>query len=202
MIIVLGRLKNRPFIVVRWALLEYRIIRSSRKTMASQITPNGEVVVRCPLRVSAQRIREFVESKAAWIEKHMEKVTRMPQNPKLTETELHRLAEDARQLIPERVAVYAPLVGVTWGKITIRKQKSRWGSCSSLGNLNFNCLLMLAPRPVLDYVVVHELCHRKEMNHSVRFWAEVERILPDYRNCRNWLKENGNCLMAVLPVEP
>ena len=97
------------------------------------------------------------------------------------------------------MAYYAPAVGVTYDRITIRSQRTRWGSCSSRGNLNFNCLLMLAPEKVVDYVVVHELCHRKEMNHSPRFWAEVERILPDYRQSKRWLKENGQSLMGQLP---
>ena len=92
----------------------------------------------------------------------------------------------------------APLVGVSYGGITIRAQKTRWGSCSSKGNLNFNCLLLLAPAEVLDYVVVHELCHRREMNHSPKFWAEVERVLPDYDARRKWLKENGPGLISRL----
>ena len=75
--------------------------------------------------------------------------------------------------------------------ITIRNQKTRWGSCSSKGNLNFNCLLMLTPPEVIDYVVVHELCHRKEMNHSWAFWAEVEKVLSGYKEQVKWLKENG-----------
>ena len=83
------------------------------------------------------------------------------------------------------------MVGVTVGRVTIRNQKTRWGSCSTKGNLNFNCLLMLCPEEVRDYVVVHELCHRKELNHSARFWAEVEKILPDYCIKRKWLKEHG-----------
>lgn len=86
---------------------------------------------------------------------------------------------------------YAKQIGVTYGRITIRNQKTRWGSCSSKGNLNFNCLLMLTPPEVIDYVVVHELCHRKEMNHSGAFWAEVEKVLPDYKEQVKWLKENG-----------
>ena len=97
------------------------------------------------------------------------------------------------------MAYYAPIVGVSYGRITIRSQRSRWGSCSSNGNLNFNCLLMLVPPGVLDSVVVHELCHRKEMNHSPRFYAEVLRVLPDYRERDRWLKENGAMLMARLP---
>ena len=75
------------------------------------------------------------------------------------------------------------------------------GSCSGAGNLNFNCLLMLAPPEVRDYGVVHELCHRKEMNHSARFWKEVENILPDYRQRRAWLKENGGRLIARMTGE-
>ena len=97
-------------------------------------------------------------------------------------------------MIPQRVAYYAGIVGVTYGRITIRSQKTRWGSCSSGGNLNFNCRLMKAPTSVLDYVIVHELCHRLEMNHSSRFWALVEQVMPDYRVHRKWLREHGSSL--------
>ena len=78
----------------------------------------------------------------------------------------------------------------------IRRQRSRWGSCSSKGNLNFNCLLLLAPPEVFDSVVVHELCHRREMNHSERFYAEVLHVFPEYWQWNRWLKENGKLLMA------
>ncbi|MDE6567167.1 MAG: M48 family metallopeptidase, partial [Lachnospiraceae bacterium] len=90
---------------------------------------------------------------------------------------------------------YARQIGVDYGRITIRNQKTRWGSCSGKGNLNFNCLLMLAPAEIQDYVVVHELCHRREMNHSPRFWAEVAKIMPDYQERRKWLKEHGQEIM-------
>lgn len=97
--------------------------------------------------------------------------------------------------IPQRIRKYAPIVGVEYGRITIRMQKSRWGSCSSKGNLNFNCLLMAMPEEIRDYVVVHELCHRKQMNHSDKFWAEVEKVLPDYKVSRKWLRDNGEEIM-------
>ncbi|MBR3973531.1 MAG: M48 family metallopeptidase [Oscillospiraceae bacterium] len=176
--------------------ISYRIVRSSRKTIAIQITPAGEAIVRCPTRMRIGDIERFVESKRGWIESHLAKTG--PRQPSFTEEELTAMAKQVKEIIPARAAYYAPLVGVSYGRITIRSQHTRWGSCSSKGNLNFNCLLALAPPEVLDYVVVHELCHRKEMNHSARFWAEVERILPDYRRSLNWLKENGTALIGRL----
>ena len=175
----------------------YQIIKSDRKTVAIQIKPDGEVVVRCPKRMRVEEARRFVESKADWIEKHL--VRRQPQDvAKYTTKEIEQLREQARKLITERVRCYAPIIGVTYGQIAIRTQHTRWGSCSSKGNLNFNCLLALVPPEVLDYVVVHELCHRKELNHSDRFWKEVERIRPDYKVRKKWLKENGTRLIAKL----
>ena len=178
--------------------IPYRVIRSSRRTISVQIVPGGEVVVRCPRRMSNGDIRRFVESKSGWIEKHLEKRAAAAQLPAFTAEQLQALARQARQTIPERVAHFALLVGVTYGRITIRSQHTLWGSCSSKGNLNFNCLLMLTPPEVLDYVVIHELCHRKEMNHSARFWAEVGRVLPDYQTQRKWLRENGTALISRL----
>jgi len=176
--------------------MEYRIIRSRRKTISIQIQPNGEIVVRCPLRMKGRDIHSFVESKADWIQAHIPKE---PPLPAFTEAELRLLMEEAKTQIPQRVLCFAPLVGVDFGRITIRSQRTRWGSCSAKGNLNFNCLLMLTPPEILDYVVVHELCHRRELNHSAAFWAEVERVLPDYRVSRKWLKEHGGTLIARLP---
>ena len=175
--------------------VNYSIIRSDRKTIAIQIQPDGEIIVRAPRRMRMEEIRRFVESKAGWIEKHLSNRTEQNQQ-KLTDRELKALREKARALVTDRVQYYAPLIGVTYNQIAIRVQHTRWGSCSSKGNLNFNCLLALVPIEVLDYVVVHELCHRKELNHSDRFWNEVANILPDYK-CRNkWLKDNGSNLIA------
>ncbi len=118
------------------------------------------------------------------------------QLPPLTAAEIRALADKALAFIPQRARYFSRLVGVQYGCITIRNQKSKWGSCSSQGNLNFNCLLMLCPPEALDYVVIHELCHRKEMNHSPRFWAEVEKVDPDYKAHRKWLKDEGSKLIA------
>ena len=117
----------------------------------------------------------------------------------MTPDQVRTLADRARQDIPQRVKHYACQMGVSYGRITIRSQRTRWGSCSSKGNLNFNCLLMLAPMQVIDYVVVHELCHRLHMNHSAAFWTEVAKIMPDYALWRKWLKENGRAILTQLP---
>lgn len=179
--------------------ISYEIIRSSRKTLSLQITPAGAVIVRCPRRYPVREVEKFVESKRDWIEKHLQKIENREILPAFTEAQLRDLADRAAKTLPERVRHFAPLVGVSYGRITIRSQRTRWGSCSSKGNLNFNCLLLLCPEAVQDYVVVHELCHRRELNHSPKFWAEVERICPDYKTHRKWLKENGSSLIGRLP---
>ena len=176
--------------------MDYQLIRSRRRTVAIQITRQG-VVVRAPLRMSAGEIAAFVQSKRSWIEKAL--AAQGPVLPALAADELKNLSRQAAQVLPARVAHYASLLQVSCGRITIRHQKTRWGSCSGKGNLNFNCLLMLTPPQVQDYVVVHELCHRLEMNHSPRFWALVEGVLPDYQKHRRWLKEEGRSLIARLP---
>jgi len=178
---------------------EIEIVRSYRKTIGLEVKEDGRVLVRAPVGFPMADIRRFVSDHEDWIQKHLELVRKRAQQPvprdRLTMDEIRALAEKAKKVIPERVEHYAPLVGVTYGRITIRNQKSRWGSCSAKGNLNFNCLLMLTPPDVIDSVVVHELCHRKEMNHSKRFYAEVLRVYPEYRKCEKWLKENGGKLM-------
>ena len=175
--------------------MNYTIIRSERKSIAIQIQPDGTVIVRCPKRMAMADVRQFVESKSTWIEKHLVKCSSQQQE-KFSEQHLKVMREQARVLVMKSVQHYAPLVGVSYNQIAIRTQRTRWGSCSSKGNLNFNCLLALVPREVLDYVVVHELCHRKEMNHSDRFWSEVAKIIPDYKNRKQWLKDHGASLIA------
>lgn len=165
-------------------------------------------MVRAPYRASNREIQQFVSEKSDWLEKHFAIARRRREEyesgrkePVLTMEDIRNLADEATRAIPERVRYYAPIVGVDYGRITIRNQRTRWGSCSGRGNLNFNCLLMKTPPEVVDYVVVHELCHRKEMNHSPRFWAEVERVLPEYKKARRWLKENGGDIIGEMAGE-
>ena len=185
---------------------QIRIIRSKRKTVALEIRPDLSVLVRAPYWMADWQIRKFVDEKSDWLYAHLREMEQKqkleaarPKAAPLNPGELQMLADEALRVITVRVRFYAPVVGVTYGRITIRNQRTRWGSCSAKGNLNFNCLLMKAPPEVLDYVVVHELCHRLEMNHSPRFWAQVERVLPDYKVSRKWLREHGNELMDLNP---
>ena len=177
--------------------MDYELIRSRRRTIGAQIR-DGRLIVRAPWYVTEAEINRFLQAHESWIETHLAREKAAAEVPKLTHDALLELANRAKEVIPQRVAYFAPLVGAGYGRITIRSQRTRWGSCSAQGNLSFNCLLMLAPPEVLDGVVVHELCHRLEPNHSRRFYAEVLRVLPDYRVREKWLKENGSSLLARL----
>ena len=185
-------------------MIDYRLIRSRRKTISVELK-NGSVIVRAPNRMPKRAIEAFVKKHEGWIEKQRIKQSEQQRQAqaveKLTDKELAALYEQAKAYLPARARYYADLSGVDYGRITIRCQKTRWGSCSQKKNLNFNCLLMLAPPEVIDSVVAHEICHLTEMNHSARFYELLLRIYPDYHRQNHWLKENGRLLMARVPEE-
>jgi len=183
------------------------VLRSKRRTYGIVVDEEGRVSVRIPLRGSRKAAEQLVSEKKEWIlekvklqknryrlRRENERETEKKYTPAQREGLEKRYRQAAREYIPKRADFYAEKIGVTYGKIRIAEQKTRWGSCSQKGTLSFNWKLMLAPPRVLDYVIVHELCHLKEMNHSQRFWELVESILPDYKEQRKWLKENGNTL--------
>ena len=178
--------------------MEYKLIRSKRKTLSMQMTEGG-LVVRAPFSTPERSIEKFVEEHGRWINKRFAELERRlaeaEKYPPLTDEDIKELAEAARSYIPQRVARYADMAGVKYGRRTIRNPRTRWGSCSSKGNLNFNCMLMLTPPEVIDSVVVHEVCHLKHMDHSRAFYAEVRRIFPEYDKWNSWLKENGKVIL-------
>ena len=171
--------------------IDLQLIRSRRRTVSIEIRGGG-VIVRAPLRMRKAEIDRFVLSHRDWIRKKLadreQRIAAAGEVAPLTDEELKALTREAAEYIPGRVEHYAPLVGVHYGRVTIRHQRTRWGSCSSKGNLNFNCLLMDAPEEVLDYVVVHELCHIRHKNHSRAFYAMIESIMPDYKQREKELK--------------
>lgn len=179
--------------------LEYKLIRCDRTTYEIQVKPGGEIVVRAPYQLPQSMVLDFFINKEQWIRDKHSKQSKLSPRKKYQKDEKDRLLEKrykkaATDYIPKRVEYYAELIGVTYEKITIRDTKTRWGSCSSSGNLSFSWRLMLAPFSVLDYVVVHELCHRIHMNHSKEFWSTVGLYFPDYKEKKNWLKEKGRFL--------
>lgn len=163
--------------------IEYELVRSRRKSISLQIKSDGRIVVRAPFRLAKYRIDNFVMEHGAWINRQLSKVKQyQAERYEITDRQRAEGIQKAKDIFPKRVA---------YGRITIREQKTRWGSCSGAGNLNFNWKLVLMPPEVLDYVVVHELAHRKEMNHSERFWKVVEAEMPDYVERRRLLKVTG-----------
>lgn len=168
--------------------------RSSRKTLGLEVRENGEIFARIPEKLSDRSLKSFIEKERDWIIKKSELVKWEREHRQTTNaTPVQELTseeiENISQKIVDRVRFYQKKMGVTVGRVAIRNQKTQWGSCSAKGNLNFNYQIYYLPDELLDYVVVHELAHRRHMNHSDEFWREVEKYFPMYRQCRKRLKE-------------
>ena len=155
----------------------------------------GSVTLRVPKSASDAAVRAFFESKREWAERHADRLKSAPAVVAFTDAEIAAMTAKARAVIPGRVAHFARLMGVSFGRITVRRQVTKWGSCTAKGDLSFNCMLALMPGEVLDGVVAHELCHVKHMDHSPEFYREIYAIMPDYDSRRRWLRENGNVYM-------
>lgn len=178
------------------------IIRSNRKTLSIELQPN-EIIARAPVCMKEKEICKFIESKKPWIDKQLMKLNErqrvLDDLEPYTQKEIKQFIAKAKLDIPKRVEFHAEKIGVSYNEITIKCQRTRWGSCSSKGNLNFNCLLVLLPDDVIDSVVVHELCHRKHMNHLAKFYAEIDKVFPDYKRCHLWLKQDGGMYLNRIP---
>ena len=182
--------------------MDYKLIRSRRRTVSVEVGDSG-VIVRAPMRFTRAQADGFVKKHEQWIERKLSRQRELNEAarnaPKLSAGEMDELYKRAKEYIPARAAYYADLLGESYGRVTIRCQRTRWGSCSLKRNLNFNCLLMLAPEGVIDSVAAHEVCHLREMNHSERFYSLLLSICPDYREHNRWLKEHGRELLARVP---
>jgi len=169
------------------------VLRSSRKSVGLEVRSEKEVLVRIPARLSDRELKNMVEKHKEWIFNKTALVQSRRETGNSTcavppENLSPEEMEKIKEKIGARVKHYCQVMGVTVGRITIRNQKTRWGSCSAKGNVNFNYQLYYLPEELLDYVVIHELTHRKHMDHSREFWAEVETYCPDYKKRRNRLK--------------
>ena len=171
-------------------MINYTIVRTDRKTLAMAVRQNGELEIRAPLHTSEEHIAQFVQAHEDWARKHVAKVKARyetsppPQSPE----DIAALKEKARAVLPGKVARYGAILGLQPSAIRITKARHRYGSCSSRKVLAFSCFLMLCPEEAVDYVVVHELCHLRHMDHSPAFYALVASVLPDHRERRALLR--------------
>lgn len=164
-----------------------------RKTLAITITQEGSLLIKAPLQMKEREIERFIGQKRYWIYKQTKHILEENKSRVYrSEEEVQKLREQAREVLTKRTDYYKEILRVDYQRIRIGNQKTRWGSCSSRGTISYNWHLILMPEPIIDYVVVHELCHLVEMNHSPSFWKKVSEVLPDYQSRRKWLKENGN----------
>ncbi len=162
--------------------MEYKTLRSDRKTLSVQITREGEIVVRAPKRISATAIEKFVSDNENWIKTHLARVRAHSERyPEPTEAAKANYIAEAKEYLPERVEYFAKIMGVMPTGITVTGAKTRYGSCSSKNRLSFSWRTMQYPREFIDYVVVHELAHIKHKNHGREFYALIASVIPNYK---------------------
>lgn len=168
-------------------MIEYELRRTKRRTLSMEINREAKLIVHAPLHMPLAQIESFVFSHTKWIEEKQEKA-KAKITPELTDAEVAALKEKAREVLSEKTAYYAAKMGVTYSRVGITSAKTRFGSCSKNGNINYSWRLMLYPPAAWDYVVVHELCHITHFDHSPSFWKAVEKSLPDYKERKSLLK--------------
>lgn len=171
-------------------------IRKHRFSRRLKLTVNarGQVKVTIPYYASYRQAQDFVLAHSTWIFQTLAKVP--PKTVKPTPQEMKVIKQQAFEAIAPLAEHYTKLYQVQFARISIRDQSSVWGSCSRSGTLSFSWRLLKAPEHILRYVVVHEICHLREMNHSKKFWELVALSVPDYKYCRKWLRTEGKLLHA------
>jgi len=202
-------------ITLRDQKISYTLRRSRRaRRLRLTVYSDGSVVLTSPIELSENIVERFIREKAQWLiaklkfvsaraDQSGEQPTTQPV-PRLTRRDYLKYKEQARTLVLQKVAQINAAYGHSYNRISIRNQKTCWGSCSRKGNLNFNYKILFLPERAQDYVIAHELCHLKEFNHSPRFWELVTRASPDYLEIRRELKRNGLRAggVTLLPASP
>lgn len=170
--------------------MEYTLIRSGRKTLSLSLKDDGSLLVRAPRFTPVHRIEEFILSKEKWIqEKQSLLAERRRNHPPKNEIEQKKQIENSYSVLLPLVKDYASRMGVRPVSVRITRAEKRFGSCSSAGHVCFSYRLIEYPEDAIRYVVVHELAHLKELNHSMRFWSIVEKYCPDYKKCQKLLSK-------------
>lgn len=170
--------------------IPYRLIRSSRRTLALEVTAEGDILVRSPQHTSERDVERFIDSHREWLERALERQrARREKHPTPSEEQLKEYRRKAAEWLPSRVAYFAERMGVIPTGLRITNAKKRFGSCSAKNSLCFSLLLMGYPDEAIDYVVVHELAHILHHDHSKRFWATVAAYMPDYKSRQALLRQ-------------
>ena len=170
--------------------MEYRLIRSKRRSISLEITPECEILVRAPSHCPEAEIRRFIYSREKWIRQHIEiQRQRTAAHPEPTEEERKRLIEKAESVLPAKTAYYASVMGLEYSGVRITGARTRFGSCSADNHICYSWRLMQYPEEAVDYVVVHELSHIKHKNHGKDFYRLIASILPDHEERRALLKK-------------
>ena len=168
--------------------IEYEIIRSNRKTLALEVKRGGRVVVRSPLRVTEQKIVEFLNFRYNWLLKAIERQKSRKDYTDISPEKISELMQKAKEILPKRVEYYGKIMNLYPQAVKINLAKTRFGSCSGCNNINFSAFLMMFPIEAVDYVVVHELAHIKYKNHQKEFYKLIESYMPDYKKRAALLK--------------
>jgi len=174
--------------------IKIQIRRSTRsRSVRLSVKAGGQVVISAPLWVSDDRLRIFIDQKQAWLLKAVEKMQAVrTRSPKQARADYLAQREDARAFVRHRLEYYRHVYGYSHGRVSIRDQKTRWGSCARNGNLSFNYRIVNLPLPQADYIIAHELCHRVEFNHSPKFWKLVSRAVPNFKKIRAELRRHNS----------
>lgn len=169
--------------------MDHTVIYSDRRSISISVTREGDLLVRAPYGTPREHIDALLLSHTDWIKKHTaRRAAILAREEALTAADIARLKKEARAYFSALTKKYASLMQIDYNRLTITSAKSRFGSCSSAGNIAYSYRLMLYPEAAREYVVVHELAHRREMNHGKAFYAIVESVLPDYKKRRAMLK--------------
>ncbi|MBO2517192.1 MAG: metal-dependent hydrolase [Clostridiales bacterium] len=180
--------------------MHFTVIRSRRKSISLRVISPEEAQVRAPLQTPQKEIENFVRSKQAWIISRVREMERRSSLARFSEADRKNIKKRAEAELPVILHRREAQMGVRAGKLSFRFQKTRFGSCTSKGgNISLNCLLVLMPRELQDYVIVHELCHIRHPDHSPAFWKEVEKYCPDCKELRKRTQQLGAELIARLP---